>query len=116
VVAGVGPVSLSGPPDDQVDLGQKKTPPLARLDLEDVRSEDPGPGGPLSLDPGPGGNASRRGSDEDVPVAREAPLAPDTPPVTQELGVESAAEPVGQPPVQTDPGSGSGAVADEFGP
>ena len=55
VAAGIGPVSLSGSPDDPVDQGQKKTPPLAQLDLEDVRTEDPGPDGPLSSDPEPGG-------------------------------------------------------------
>ena len=116
VAAGIGPISLSGLPDGSVDQGEKKTPPLARLDLDDVRTEDPGPDGPLSSDPGPGDSSARQRNDGDVPVAQEAPLAPDTPPVTQELGVESGAEPVGQPPAQTDPGSGSGAVADEFGP
>ena len=116
VAAGVGPVSLPGPPDDRVDRTQKKTPPLAELDLGDVRPESPGPGREVGSDPAPSGESSRERSEEEVPVAQQAPLAPDTPPVTQELGVESAAEPVGQPPPQSDPGSGSGAVAGEFGP
>jgi len=115
VVAGVGPVSLPGSPDGVVAHSKKATPPIAKLGLEDVRSEEPGPG-PVASDPGPGGESPRQRSDDDVPVSQEAPLAPDTPPVTQELGVESGATPVGQPPAQTDPGSGSGAVADEFGP
>ncbi|HYH62121.1 MAG TPA: hypothetical protein VD766_09665, partial [Solirubrobacterales bacterium] len=116
LVAGIGPVSLSDSPDNPVDQGRKKTPPLAQLDLDDVRTEDPGPHGPLSTEPAPAGSASRQGSDEDVPVAEEAPIAPDAPPVVPEFGVESGAQPVGEPPAQTDPGSGSGAVAGEFGP
>ena len=116
VLVAVGPIPLSDSPVRSLHQDDKKTPPLAQLDLDDVRIEDPEPGGPLSSRPEPGDGSSRQRAETDVPLAPEAPLAPDTPPVTQELGVESGAEAVGQPPAQTDPGSGSGAVADEFGP
>jgi RNA polymerase sigma factor (sigma-70 family) len=116
VASGIAPISLPGPPDAGLEAGAKKSPPLARLDLEEVRTEDPGPEGPLTQKPEPGGASSRERAQDDVQATPEVPLAPGTPPVTQELGVESGAEPVGQPPPQTDAGSGSGAVAGEFGP
>lgn len=119
VTAGVGPISFEGPQIGLIHERQKRTPPIAQLDLHDPRPDavlldEPPTPEPPAAPAAP--EEARSESEETVPVTQEPPLAPDTPPVTQELGVESAAQPVGAPPAQTDSGSGGGAVATEFGP
>jgi hypothetical protein len=118
VVAGVGPISLGGPSDDKpLDRDGRSTPRLADV-ARDIRPDAP----PQTAEPDapqtqPGGGrdqGSESAASESKPP--EEVLDPGTPPATQELGVESAAQPTGAAPTQTDSGSGSGAVAEEFGP
>ena len=115
VVAGVGPISLSGSDREPLGNDGRNTPPLAKVARE-VR--------PATTPQTAGSEAPEGGGDvrEESPTAATEPeppeevLAPDTPPTAPEFGVESAAQPTGSQPAQTDPGSDAGAVAGEFGP
>jgi RNA polymerase sigma factor (sigma-70 family) len=117
VVAGVGPIALPGPADHAVKEATKNSPQLRRV-AKDIRPLTPSgeaqpepPSGPAPEGVRPAGEPT---------VAEETPpqtvLAPETPPTTQQFGVESSAAPAGSPPPQTSPSSGQGAVAQEFGP
>jgi hypothetical protein len=116
VITGVAPVSLSGPPGQSLERDGRNAPPLAKV-VREVRPSTPPQetGSTVTQNPAP----ERHEGSESAATKAEPPeevLAPDTPPTTQELGVESAAQPVGSGPAQTDAGSGQGAVAEEFGP
>jgi DNA-directed RNA polymerase specialized sigma24 family protein len=116
VAAGVGPISLSASSGERLEKGGRNSPPLAEV-ASDVRpSAAPQTAG--SEAPEPPTDAGREGSQSAAakPSPPEEVLAPETPPTTQELGVESVAQPTGSPPVQTDPSSDAGAIAGEFAP
>ena len=105
-----------GTPDVSLEKGGRNSPPLAKV-ARDVRPSEP----PQVADSTVSQNEAdgRQESSQSVASKAKPPeevLASDTPPTTQELGVESAAQPVGSPPTQTDAGSSEGAVAQEFGP
>ncbi len=116
VVAGVGPLSLSDPAEKSLENDGRNSPPLAKI-ARQVRP-DTAPQVAGSDVPQTEGDARQESSQDGATKAKppEEVLASETPPITQELGVESAAAPVGSPPAQTDSGSGEGAVAQEFGP
>ncbi len=115
VVAGVGPISLSGSDREPLGNAGRNTPPLAKVARE-VRPATP-PQTAGSEAPESGGDARQESpTAAPEPEPPEEVLAPDTPPTAPEFGVESAAQPTGSQPAQTDPGSDAGAVAGEFGP
>lgn len=117
LVAGVGPVSLPGATAGALEKEGRKLPRLAKLAREVRPSSPPQTAGPtLPENPADGRQAEESQSPATEPSPPEAVLAPETPPATAEFGAESAAQPVGSPPAQTDAGSGQGAVAQEFGP
>lgn len=114
VVAGLGPISLSGSADEPLRKNGRNAPPFAKV-ASDVRPSSP----PQEAGPAPHGAASARQESDGGGATKASPetvLAPDTPPATEELGVESGAQPVGTPAAQTDAGSGAGAIGEEFGP
>ena len=122
VVAGFGPISLPDSPESGLEVRKDRVVPVADVARE-VRPASPAPDAtvdPPQVQQSPGsGQRPVVESGEPAPVEPTPPepvLAPETPPATQELGVESAAAPVGAPPAQTNSGSGEGAVAQEFGP
>ena len=116
VAAGLGPISHSGSPDMSLEKGGRNSPSLAKV-ARDVRPSEP-PQEAGSTVPQNEADVRQESSQSAASKAKpsEEVLAPGTPPTTQELGVESAAQPVGSPPTQTDAGSSEGAVAQEFGP
>lgn len=120
VVAGVGPIALPDAPGQPVKNPTDDVAPVAEI-IRDIRPLSP----PQETSPAPppapqGPEEDQRVEEKSETPAQSAPpepvLAPETPPATQELGVESAAAPVGSPPAQTSSSSGDGAVAQEFGP
>ncbi len=115
IVAGVGPISLSDSETKALNREGRSSPPVARV-VREIRPATPAqnasPGAPAAVPTDARGDSEGAASESEP----AAVLAPETPPTTQELGVESAAQPAGAPPAQTDSGSGAGAVAAEFGP
>ena len=123
VVVGVGPIALPGPPDKALVEKKKRTPKLAEI-VDEIRPEAPPQAGgdePSSTpspapDPAPAPPEVAQPAPPPVTEAPSPVLEEDTPPASADLGEESVAQPVGAPPPQTDPASGGGAVAQEFGP
>ena len=118
VVAGVGPITPGSAGAEPLDRSGRNSPPLAKV-ARDIRPEAPPQSATPEAPHAEVEEARDESSDDGVATetaASEPVLAPDTPPATQELGVESAAQPVGTPPAQTSSSSDSGAVAQEFGP
>lgn len=116
IVAGVGPVRLG---DSSEEIESLDRPGFTRADLVIERPRRPASardGADRAPQAGGASGGSRASGSGDPEPAPSRAISQDTPPVTQEFGVESAATPVGAPPPQTSPGSGGGAVATEFGP
>lgn len=116
IAAGIGPVSPSGETGESLKEGRRHLPPLAKV-VQEVRPSTP----PQTAVPDvPESQVEGREENAESAETEAAPpadvLAPDTPATTAEFGTESAAQPVGSPPAQTDATSDGGAVAQEFGP
>ncbi len=133
IVTGVGPISLEGSSGRPVDTPDDKAAPIAEI-IRNLRPEAPpreAAASPTNFEresknePDSGQKSASRAEPSSAPPPPSPPapgtpepvLAPETPPTSQEFGVERGATAAGGgPPAQTDPGSGDGAVAEEFGP
>lgn len=120
VIAGVGPLALPSSPGQPVKSPRGEVVPVAEI-IRDIRPQVPAqetsPSPPSApQEPSQARQVSDQSEAPGEPAPPESVLAPETPPATQDLGVESAAAPVRSPPAQTSSSSGEGAVAQEFGP
>ena len=117
VAAGVAPLSVSGAPENAKRIEKPKIERVVRIevDAEPPATAGDDPGGTQPEAPPPVAETPTA-APEPSPTEEQV-LAPDTPPVTRELGVESAATPTGDGSApQTASTSGDEAVATEFGP